>query len=196
MTDSIAILDFGSQFAQLIARRVREAQVYCELFPWDAPAEQVMALDPKGFILSGGPSSAYEPGAPFVPDYVLASAKPVLGICYGMQALTVALGGRWTRPASANTATQRLSHSSLIPYLQPLNRLDVARRPHHAHAAGLCRNGEIGQQSLRGHGRFRAQILRRAVPPRSAPYPERHRTLRHFALRSAARNLTGRLPPL
>jgi len=94
MPDSIAILDFGSQFAQLIARRVREAQVYCELFPWDAPAEQVNALDPKGFILSGGPNSAYEPGAPFIPDYVLASAKPVLGICYGMQALTVALGGQ------------------------------------------------------------------------------------------------------
>jgi GMP synthase (glutamine-hydrolysing) len=94
MTDSIAILDFGSQFAQLIARHVREAQVYCELFPWDAPAEQVMALEPKGFILSGGPSSAYEPGAPFIPDFVLASAKPILGICYGMQALTVALGGQ------------------------------------------------------------------------------------------------------
>jgi GMP synthase (glutamine-hydrolysing) len=94
MTNSIAILDFGSQFAQLIARRVREAQVYCELFPWDAPPEQIMALAPKGFILSGGPSSAYEPGAPFVPDFVLASAKPVLGICYGMQALTVALGGQ------------------------------------------------------------------------------------------------------
>ena len=94
MTDSIAILDFGSQFAQLIARRVREAQVYCELFPWDAPAEQIMALEPKGFILSGGPSSAYEPGAPFIPDFVLASVKPILGICYGMQALTVALGGQ------------------------------------------------------------------------------------------------------
>jgi len=94
MNDSIAILDFGSQFAQLIARRVREAQVYCELFPWDAPAEQIMALEPKGFILSGGPNSAYEPGAPFIPDFVLASAKPILGICYGMQALTVALGGQ------------------------------------------------------------------------------------------------------
>ena len=79
MENSIAILDFGSQFAQLIARRVREAQVYCELFPWDAPEEQIMALEPKGFILSGGPNSAYEPGAPFIPDFVLASAKPILG---------------------------------------------------------------------------------------------------------------------
>lgn len=94
MTDSIAILDFGSQYAQLIARCVREAHVYCELFPWDTPAEQVLAIDPKGFILSGGPRSAYEPGAPSIPGFVLASKKPILGICYGMQALTVALGGR------------------------------------------------------------------------------------------------------
>jgi GMP synthase (glutamine-hydrolysing) len=112
MTASIAILDFGSQFAQLIARRVREAQVYCELFPWDAPAEQVMALDPKGFIISGGPSSAYEPGAPFVPDYVLASAKPVLGICYGMQALTVALGGQ------VDPSTEReYGHATIEPLI-------------------------------------------------------------------------------
>ncbi|HEX7973226.1 MAG TPA: glutamine-hydrolyzing GMP synthase, partial [Anaerolineales bacterium] len=94
MIDSIAILDFGSQYAQLIARRVREVYVYSELFPWDAPAEQVLALHPKGFILSGGPASVYEPGAPHVPAYVIESGLPVLGICYGMQALTDALGGR------------------------------------------------------------------------------------------------------
>jgi GMP synthase (glutamine-hydrolysing) len=91
--DAIAILDFGSQYAQLIARRVREQQVYCELFPWDTPAEQVLALHPKGFILSGGPASVYEPQAPVVPTYVLSRRVPVLGICYGMQALTQALGG-------------------------------------------------------------------------------------------------------
>lgn len=94
MHNSIAILDFGSQYAQIIARRVREAQVYCELFAWDAPAEQVLALQPRGFILSGGPASVYEPGAPNIPEYVLAAGRPVLGICYGMQALTHALGGK------------------------------------------------------------------------------------------------------
>jgi GMP synthase (glutamine-hydrolysing) len=92
--DSIAILDFGAQYAQLIARRVREAQVYCELFPWDAPPERVLALKPKGFILSGGPASVYEPEAPYILPYVLESGLPVLGICYGMQALTHSLGGR------------------------------------------------------------------------------------------------------
>jgi len=110
MTDSIAILDFGSQYAQLIARRVREAQVYCELFPWDAPAAQIMALNPKGFILSGGPKSAYETGAPFIPDFALASGKPVLGICYGMQALAVALGGQ-VDPSSE----REYGHATLEP---------------------------------------------------------------------------------
>jgi len=91
---ALAILDFGSQYSQLIARKVRECQVYCELFPWDAAPERVLALKPGGFILSGGPSSVYDPSAPFIPPYVLESGLPVLGICYGMQALTHALGGR------------------------------------------------------------------------------------------------------
>ncbi len=94
MTDSIAILDFGSQYAQLIARRVREAHVYCELFAWDTPADKVLALKPKGFILSGGPRSVYEDGAPYIQKFILNSGLPILGICYGMQALTFALGGK------------------------------------------------------------------------------------------------------
>ncbi len=92
--DSIAILDFGSQYAQLIARRVREAQVYCELFPWDAPMEKILAIGPKGFILSGGPKSVYEAGAPYIQDFIFKTGLPILGICYGMQALTHALGGQ------------------------------------------------------------------------------------------------------
>jgi GMP synthase (glutamine-hydrolysing) len=92
--EAIAILDFGSQYSQLIARRVREAHVYCELFPYDAPANEVLALTPRGFILSGGPNSVYEPDAPELPGYVLESELPVLGICYGMQLLAYNLGGR------------------------------------------------------------------------------------------------------
>jgi GMP synthase (glutamine-hydrolysing) len=92
--DSIAILDFGSQYAQIIARRVREAQVYCELFPWDASMEQILSIHPKGFILSGGPRSVYEEGAPYIQDFIFKTGLPILGICYGMQALTHALGGQ------------------------------------------------------------------------------------------------------
>jgi GMP synthase (glutamine-hydrolysing) len=114
--DTIVVLDFGSQYAQLIARRVRETHVYCELLPWDAPFEQVMDLHPKGFILSGGPSSVYEPGAPQVPGYVLQSGLPILGICYGMQALTHSLGGR------VAPSTQREYGSALLETLR-LNQL-------------------------------------------------------------------------
>ncbi|HEX5506128.1 MAG TPA: glutamine-hydrolyzing GMP synthase [Thermomicrobiales bacterium] len=92
--DAAVVLDFGSQFSQLITRRVREAGVYCEMLPFDAPAERALALEPRGVILSGGPNSVYAPGAPQLPDWVLASGLPVLGICYGMQLLARALGGR------------------------------------------------------------------------------------------------------
>ncbi len=92
--DSIAILDYGSQYTQLIARRVREANVYCEIFPWDAPVNQVLALQPRAFILSGGPNSVYDEGAPTLPAYVVDAHLPILGICYGQHLLTQALGGK------------------------------------------------------------------------------------------------------
>ena len=92
--EAVAVIDFGSQYSQLIARRVRECQVYCELLPWDADWERVQALAPLGVILSGGPASIYEPGAPRVPAWVFSSGLPVLGICYGMQGMAHQLGGR------------------------------------------------------------------------------------------------------
>jgi GMP synthase (glutamine-hydrolysing) len=124
MPNAIAILDFGSQYSQLIARKVREAQVYCELFPFDAPESEVMALNPRGFILSGGPNSVYEPGAPQVPAYVLASGLPVLGICYGMQALSHALGGRVASSAQREYGPARV-HVDCTNPLIPNGDLDV-----------------------------------------------------------------------
>src|SRR5438045_9491530 len=92
-SQTVAVLDFGSQYTQLIARRVRELGVYSDLLPSDAPISEIERLDPAAYILSGGPASVYEPGAPQLPDYVLQSGKPVLGICYRMQLITRALGG-------------------------------------------------------------------------------------------------------
>lgn len=90
----VVILDYGSQYSQLIARRVREVGVYAALHGWDTPAEVVTTLAPRGIILSGGPSSVYESNAPTLPQWVIDSGLPVLGICYGMQLLTHRLGGR------------------------------------------------------------------------------------------------------
>ncbi len=91
--DSIAVLDFGSQFAQLIARRVRELDVYAELLPFDTPLEELERREVKGVILSGGPTSVYDEGAPR-PDPALWSGRlPVLGICYGAQLMALELGG-------------------------------------------------------------------------------------------------------
>ena len=90
----IAILDYGSQYTQLIARRIRSVHVYCEIFPWDQDSETVLRIHPDGFILSGGPASVYEDASPIFPSYVLESGSPVLGICYGMQLLAQTLGGR------------------------------------------------------------------------------------------------------
>ena len=90
----ILILDFGSQYTQLIARRVRELGVYCEIHPWDVSDTDVSSFAPTGIILSGGPESVTQAGAPAAPGAVFARGVPVLGICYGMQTIAAQLGGR------------------------------------------------------------------------------------------------------
>ncbi len=92
--EAVVVIDFGSQFSMLIARRVRECHVYCELVQPDAAWETIEKLKPRGVILSGGPASVYETGAPLAPTWVYEKNLPVLGICYGMQALAHQLGGK------------------------------------------------------------------------------------------------------
>ena len=95
--ETIVVLDFGSQYSMLIARRVRECHVYCELVPYDTPWEKIASLNPRGFILSGGPASVYDSGAPLPLPYIYESRLPVMGICYGVQAIAYQLGGQVTR---------------------------------------------------------------------------------------------------
>ncbi|MHB1211451.1 MAG: glutamine-hydrolyzing GMP synthase [Candidatus Nanopelagicales bacterium] len=91
--DTVLVVDFGAQYAQLIARRVREARVYSEIVPHTMPAAEMAARKPSAIILSGGPSSVYEPGAPSVDPAIFTAGIPVFGICYGFQAMAQALGG-------------------------------------------------------------------------------------------------------
>ena len=90
---TVLVLDFGAQYAQLIARRVREANVYSEVVPASTPAAQILEREPAALILSGGPSSVYEPGAPQLDPALLEAGVPVLGLCYGFQSIAHALGG-------------------------------------------------------------------------------------------------------
>ncbi|SVA74831.1 uncharacterized protein METZ01_LOCUS127685, partial [marine metagenome] len=94
--ESLLIIDFGSQYSRLIARRIRESKVYCEIIPHSATWNSVKDLNPRGIILSGGPSSVYDDNAPLAPTWVYESGLPVLGICYGMQAMVHQLGGKVT----------------------------------------------------------------------------------------------------
>ena len=90
---TVLVVDYGAQYAQLIARRVREAQVYSEIVPGDASVAEILARKPAALILSGGPSSVYAPGAPSVDPALFTAGVPVLGLCYGFQAMAQALGG-------------------------------------------------------------------------------------------------------
>ncbi|MCW2979526.1 MAG: hypothetical protein JWO14_1253, partial [Solirubrobacterales bacterium] len=92
-TEEVLVLDFGGQYSQLIARRIRECGVFAELLPANADVERIRARKPKALVLSGGPASVYEDGAPPFPTQLLDLDIPLLGICYGMQAMALALGG-------------------------------------------------------------------------------------------------------
>ncbi|MGE3236009.1 MAG: gamma-glutamyl-gamma-aminobutyrate hydrolase family protein, partial [Thermoleophilia bacterium] len=91
------VVDFGAQYSQLIARRIRECRVFSAVVPHDTPPHEIQALKPAGLVLSGGPASVYAPGAPALDPRLLDLGIPVLGICYGLQAMTLALGGEVAR---------------------------------------------------------------------------------------------------
>ena len=108
--ERIIILDFGSQYTQLIARRIREAGVYCEILPFNTPVSEIKARHPKGLILSGGPSSVYDENAPrSEKDLVDQSNSPVLGICYGLQLMAHQLGGEVEPSSSREYGYARLT---------------------------------------------------------------------------------------
>src|SRR5688500_20184527 len=118
--DLVVVIDFGAQYAQLIARRVREAKVYSEIMPHTASASEILARRPKAIILSGGPSSVYEPGAPQLDAALVDGDTPVLGICYGFMAMAQGLGGCVARtglPEYGRSAAQLTDSSPRLPAL-------------------------------------------------------------------------------
>jgi GMP synthase (glutamine-hydrolysing) len=181
--DSIAILDFGSQYAQIIARRVREAQVYCELFPWDAPMEKMLAIQPKGFILSGGPRSAYEEGAPYIQDFIFKTGLPILGICYGMQALTHALGGQ------VDPSAKREYGPAEIEPTMPGTMLDAISKVWMSHGDRITRLPEgfvalarSGNSPLAAMGDMKRKYFGVQFHPEVHHTPNGQKLLQHFVI--------------
>jgi len=119
MPDTIIVLDFGSQYSQLITRRVREMRIYAEMFPWDTPAEKILELNPRGFILSGGPNEVYKNNAPAIPAYVLQSGLPILGICDGMHLLASALGDAVIPAGKREYGMAQITVSQPNPLIDP-----------------------------------------------------------------------------
>ena len=170
---AVLVVDFGAQYAQLIARRVRECQVYSEIVPSTMPAAEMLARRPSAIILSGGPASVHAPGAPPAPAGLLESGVPILGICYGYQLMMAGPGRhggayrhrrvRRDQPGRAS-AIRRRRAAGRAARAQP--GVDVARRHLHRGAARLHGDG-----ADRGHpgGRRRGpgpRPVRGSVPPR------------------------------
>lgn len=117
-TEIVLVLDFGAQYTQLIARRIRECNVYCEILPFDAPLATIQAKNPKGIVFSGGPSSVYDEGAPHSDPGIYELGVPVLGICYGVQLMTYQLGGE------VRSADRREYGSATLTVLDPVPLFD------------------------------------------------------------------------
>jgi GMP synthase (glutamine-hydrolysing) len=162
--DRILILDFGSQYTQLIARRVRELGVYSEIHPWDMDAAALRAFAPKGIILSGGPESVTEAGSPRAADVVWSLGVPVLGICYGMQTMAVQLGGA-VQPGEVKefgyAEIRAHGHSRLLRRHRgprqrrgprPARCVDEPRRPRQRAARGLQAHRLHRRRAARRHG--------------------------------------------
>ena len=189
----IVIIDFGSQYNQLIARRVRENHVFCQIEPPGIPLATLKARQPEGIILSGGPSSIYEAGSPKVDPGIFTLGVPVLGICYGMQFMTAALGGSVERAGKREYGFAELRVTAPSGLFKGIGRNTTCWMSHgdsiSQTSRGFSRHGLHAEHPLRGCRRPPAQTLRRAVPPGSRPHPAgrghaQELSLRHLRLQA------------
>ena len=188
MSIPVLIVDFGSQVTQLIARRVRETGVYCEIVPFNKAEEALARAQPRAIILSGGPASVTESDTPRAPQRVFEMGVPVLGICYGQRrwwSNWAARSKRRTMPA--NSAAPGWRSRATSPLFEGVWQLGERRRcvdepwrPRDRAAAGIRRGGHQRQCAVRDGGGRETQILRLDVPSRSDAHAPRRRTAAEF----------------
>ncbi len=139
MTDRVLILDFGSQVTQLIARRVRESGVYCEIHPFNIAAEKIAAFAPKAIVLSGGPASVADIGTPRAPQLVFELGVPVLGICYGQMTMAAQLGGK------VESGHEREFGRAFLEIREPCGLFDGLWRPGERHQVWMSHGDRISE---------------------------------------------------
>lgn len=120
--ETVIIIDFGGQYAQLIARRVRECGVYCEILPYNKPAEEILSHNPKGIIFSGGPASVNMENAPQLDEGVFKAGVPILGICYGMQLMAKILAALWPVRKNMNTDIRNFPRTEAVLFLKTFQK--------------------------------------------------------------------------
>ena len=176
----VLILDFGGQYVQLIARRVRECGVFSEIHPWDMDEDAIREFSPDGVILSGGPESVNLDDPPRVAQAVFELGVPVLGICYGMQAMAAQLGGKVEASNHREFGYAEISplDSELLDGLSDAESGERMLKVWMSHgdrvrnnAQGFCHLGQELQFAIGGDGRSRPQILWPAVSPRGDTHP-------------------------
>ena len=181
-TDTILVVDFGAQYARLIARRVREAHVYSEIVAPTISVAEIKARAPKGIIFSGGPKSVYESPAPSIDAGVYELGIPILGLCYGAQLMALQLGGTVSRTGQGEYGRTELTQTGASPLCPDWPATSSVWMSHGdaitAVPDGLRRHGHQRRRAGGGHARPRAPALRAAVPPRGRAHRPGQRGLR------------------
>lgn len=172
----IVILDFGSQYTQLIARRVREANVFCEIHPYNYPIDKIRAANPTGIILSGGPSSVYAKGAPKPDAGVFDLRVPVLGICYGLQVMVTHFGGRVSKAPRREYGPADIRVSGANPLFTGLGAQVPVWMSHGDHAEALPKGFEIVAKTANAPYAAIANVARKLYAVQF--HPEVHHTPR------------------
>jgi len=172
--DTVLVVDFGAQYAQLIARRVREARVYSEIVPSSMSADELLAKGPAAIILSGGPSSVYEPGAPQLDPAIVSAGVPAFGICYGFQAMALALGGRVAQTGQSEFGRTPLTVTSSGALFAGLP-VDLPVWMSHGDSVSVAPDGCLaavttGTQASSRLASFVGANALLVVPPREVPF--------------------------